>query len=140
EVEPDGELAMRGNRYPITEFGLENLLRRLIEVAAEDIRNGAPCEVKFYPQATINGRPCTGVMVRHTERRENMRFYMARVFLDRELHVPILYDSYDWPEGEGEEPPLLEQYSYQRLRLNVGLSEGDFDRDNPNYRLQRRGG
>ena len=32
---PDSDLAMQDNRYPVTEFGFENLVRRLMQVAKE---------------------------------------------------------------------------------------------------------
>jgi hypothetical protein len=139
ELRPNSDLAMRDNRYPLTEFGIENLVRRLIQVAQEDIESNAPCEVKIYRQAKIDGRPTMGIQVRHTQQREGMRFYLARIFWDRELQVPVLFESYDWPPQPGGNPPLLEQYAYRNLRLNVGLSDTDFDRDNPDYRLRREG-
>lgn len=136
ELRPGSPLAMNGNRYPITEFGFENLLKRLIEVAQEDILRGADCQVTFYENAKINQRPCTGVLVVHPQRDPASRFHMARVFMDKELKIPLLFESYDWPSEEGGKPELLEQYSYSDVRLNVGLTDTDFDRNNPEYRLQ----
>lgn len=136
ELRPESNLAMHGNRYPITEFGFENLLKRLIEVAQEDILREAECKVTFYENSKINQRPCTGVLVVHPERDAASRFHMARVFLDKELKIPLLFESYDWPAETGGKPQLLEQYSYSDVRLNVGLTDADFDRENPSYRLK----
>ncbi|HID75704.1 MAG TPA: DUF1571 domain-containing protein, partial [Planctomycetaceae bacterium] len=61
-LDPTGPIAMRGNRYPITEIGVLNLVRRLIEVAESDIQYGE-CEVKFFEGAKINGRSCTCIQV-----------------------------------------------------------------------------
>lgn len=47
-LDPTGQIAMKDNRYPITEIGLLTLVRRLIEVGEQDINYGE-CEVKFYP-------------------------------------------------------------------------------------------
>ena len=49
--------------------------------------------------------------------------------MDDELHVPIRLTVHDWPEKEGDDPPLIEEYTYVDLRLNVGLSDSDFSRD-----------
>jgi hypothetical protein len=35
-LKPNGALAMQGNRYPVTELGVENLAKRLVEVAEHD--------------------------------------------------------------------------------------------------------
>ncbi len=72
-LKPDSMLAMRGNRYPITEIGVLNLTKRLIEVAEQDKKYGE-CEVKFFNGAKIDGRPCTCIKVIHPVPRKNFRF------------------------------------------------------------------
>jgi hypothetical protein len=58
---------------------------------------------------------------------------MAEVFIDRELDLPIRYASYDWPAKAGEKPVPLEEYTYSKIKLNVGLTDQDFDPANPKY-------
>jgi len=41
--------------------------------------------------------------------------------------------AYLWPEAEGEDPPVDEECNYQDVKLNVGLTDMDFDPDNPEY-------
>ncbi len=45
-LEPTSPLAMDGNRYPITEIGIQNLIARLIEVGEQEIQY-AECEEVF---------------------------------------------------------------------------------------------
>ncbi len=135
-VDPHGVLAMRDNRYPITEFGIENLLSRLIEVAVESMQFD-DCDVNVYREAKVDGRICTGYEVKHPTRSPGFRFHLARVFVDDELGVPIRYAAYDWPVEPGGEPLLLEEYTYRRLKLNVGLTNGDFQRANPDYGFRK---
>ena len=54
-IKPDGPIAMRNQRYPLTELGILNLTRRLVEVGEQDVKYGE-CEVKFYEGAKINNR------------------------------------------------------------------------------------
>ena len=58
---------MRGNRYPVSEIGFKNLVRRLLEVGEEEIARDArlaePCRVDFIPNARVNGRRCTSVQI-----------------------------------------------------------------------------
>jgi hypothetical protein len=133
-LKPDGFIAMQGNRYPLTEIGLVNLVRRLVEVAEQDVQYGE-CEVKFFQGAKINGRTCTCIQVIHPFPRSNFRFHLARIFVDDEYNVPIRYESYDWPKEPGGKPELIEEYTYLNLKLNNGFTDADFDIHNPNYRF-----
>ena len=63
-LNPDGNMAMAGQRYPLTQIGILNLTRRLIEVASEDVKYGE-CEVKYFKGAKINDRVCTCTQVVH---------------------------------------------------------------------------
>jgi outer membrane lipoprotein-sorting protein len=134
-LKPDGFIAMQGNRYPLTEIGLVNLVRRLVLVAEQDVQYGE-CEVKFFQGAKINGRTCTCIEVVHPFPRSNFLFHLARIFVDDELNVPIRYESYDWPKGPGAKPELIEEYTYLNLKLNNGFTDADFDIKNPNYRFR----
>ena len=131
---PDGMIAMRGQLYPVTELGILNLVRRLIEVGEEDMKYGE-CDVRFIEGAKINGRQCTCIEVMHPVPRRNFLFHRARIFVDEELNVPIRYAAYDWPKQPGEQPPVMEEYTYLDLKLNVGLTPADFDTRNPNYQF-----
>ncbi|MEX0866783.1 MAG: DUF1571 domain-containing protein [Pirellulales bacterium] len=135
-LHPDSFLAMKGQRYPITELGVLNLTKRLIEVAEHDKQYGE-CEVKFYNGAKINGRTCTCIEVTHPVPRKQFLFHIARVFVDSELKVPVRYEAYEWPETQGGPPVLLEQYTYLNMKINNGFADSDFDHRNPNYRFVR---
>jgi hypothetical protein len=131
-LEPTSPFAMRGQHYPITELGISNLLRRLIEVSEKDAKYGE-CEVNFFQGAKINNRVCTCIQVVHPVPRRNFIYHMARIFVDDELNVPIRLEAYDWPDRRNGQPPLIEEYTYVNLKLNNGFTDADFDVRNPNY-------
>jgi len=133
-LKPQSMLAMQGNRYAITELGVENLARRLVEVAEHD-RHFGECEVNFYPGAKVNGRVCTCVQVVHPVPRRNFRFHLARVFIDDEYTIPIRYEAYDWPQEAGGEPVLMEEYTYMNVKVNQGFTDADFDPRNASYKF-----
>ena len=133
-LKPDGALAMQGNRYAVTEIGVENLAKRLVEVAQHDKQFGE-CEVNFYPNAKVNGRVCTCVQVVHPVPRRNFRFHLARVFIDDELLIPVRYEAYDWPQEEGGQPVLMEEYTYMNVKINNGFTDADFDPKNAAYKF-----
>jgi hypothetical protein len=133
-LKPQSMLAMQGNRYPITELGVENLTRRLVEVAEHDKQFGE-CDVNFYPNAKVNGRICTCIQVTHPVPRRNFRFHLARVFIDDELTIPIRYEAYDWPQEQGGQPLLMEEYTYMNVKTNNGFTDADFDPKNTAYKF-----
>jgi hypothetical protein len=134
-LSPTGLIAMRGQRYPLTEIGLLNMTRRLVEVGEQDMQYGE-CEVQFFVGAKVNDRVCTCLQVVHPVPRRNFLFHIARIFVDEEFNVPIRYESWDWPKREGEAPELLEEYTYLNLKLNNGFTDMDFDIRNPNYKFR----
>jgi hypothetical protein len=132
---PDGPVAMEGQRYPLTELGVLNLTKRLVQVAEHDVKFGE-CEVKFFKNAKIDERVCTCIQVKHPVPRRNFLFYEARIFVDDEINVPIRYESYDWPKEKGTPAELMEEYTYMKLKLNNGFTDADFDIKNPNYKFR----
>ena len=133
---PDSRFAMDGNKYPITEVGIARLVDLLIEVGENDILNNYECKVQYYENAKVGKRVCTCIEVIHPKPTPGkFPFHIAKIFIDDELQVPIRYESYDWPKSEKDDPKLLEAYIYSDLKLNVGLTDIDFDTKNPNYRF-----
>ncbi len=123
---------MQGQRYPLTELGISNLTRRLIEVGQHDMQYGE-CDVKNFENAKVNGRPCTVIEVIHPTPRRTFLFNKALIYIDNQLQLPIRYEAYDWPTEPGGKPVLLEEYTYMNLQVNPGLTDADFDVHNPNY-------
>jgi hypothetical protein len=136
-LDPNGWIAMKDNRYPIYDAGLENLILKLIEKAERD-RSAGHCEVEYRQGAKINGRTCTMVELVHPIRKPPYEFHKAQVFIDDEMQIPVRFAAYDWPVQEGSAPDLLEEYTYVNVKLNVGLTDMDFDPSNPEYNFPGR--
>lgn len=134
-LDPDGFLAMKGNKYPIYDAGLENLVIKLIDKAERD-RAAGDCKVRYLEGAKINKRPCNVIEVKHEKRKAPYEFHIAKVYIDDELNIPIRYISYDWPTP-GSKPRIIEEYTYVNVKLNVGLSENDFSIGNPSYNFAK---
>jgi len=121
----DSAMAMRGNRYPITEIGLENLVAKLVEKAERDRQYGE-CTVQFKQGVKINNRGCTLLEVVHPIRRPHFEFNIARVYIDDELSLPVRYEAYTWPIKPDGQPELQECYTYLNLKVNIGLEDKNF--------------
>lgn len=135
-LDPTGTIAMRGERYPITEIGIKRLVEQLVERAEQDKKIPLPVEVTIKRNAAkINDRPVSVIMVSHPKRHPNHEFYKARIFVDDELNLPVRYEAYDWPAKEGGKPVLMEEYTYLNLEVNKGYTDADFDPENANYKF-----
>jgi hypothetical protein len=134
---PNGFLAMRGSRYPMTEAGFEVLIERMLERGQRD-RDHGPCQVRVDRQATLNGRPCTVFEIVHPTQEGPYDFHIARIAIDDELNLPIHYEAHTWPTEPGGKPELLERYTYTNIQLNPGLPDETFSPDNPAYEFPKR--
>ncbi len=132
KLDPHGMIAMRGQRYPITDIGIENLVVKLIEMG-QRVRPYGECEVQFYRDAKIGDAKCLMIQVTHPVQRDHFDFYQARVYFDESLKMPIRYESWSWPTKPGGEPVLEEEFTYLHLKLNTGLTDRDFDISHPAY-------
>ncbi len=131
-LDPDGRIAMSGNRYPIRDIGMRNLVVKMIDFAKKD-RQHDECNVSIKRNVIVNGRTCTVIEAVHPFERPHFEAHISRIYLDDERNIPIAFEGYLWPKNEGDEPPLLEKYYYTDVKLNVGLSDEDFDPSNDAY-------
>jgi outer membrane lipoprotein-sorting protein len=135
KLAPEGFFMMKDNKYPIPDMGILNLVDKLLEVGKRDVKFGE-CSVTYQEGVKVGtgdaARECTLIEVVHPIPRQNFMFYKAQIFVDKELNIPIRYLSFDWPK-EGEKEKLIEAYQYRDLKLNVGLTDKDFDHTNPAY-------
>ena len=138
-LEPNGYLAMAGQKYPLTDIGLENLVVKLIEKGERDKSYGH-CQVEFIrdPGIKVSGRTCSILQVTHPEQKPHYEFHMAQVFMDDEWKIPVRYAAYGWPNKAGGEMDVIEEYTYQNIKINVGLTDKDFDVANSDYNFHKR--
>lgn len=129
-LDPNGMIAMRGGRYPITEAGMTRLVEKLLELGAKK-RLFRESQVEIAP-IEFAERPCTRVEIRNPAPVGDFRLAAARIVLDDQWKVPVHFEALEWPAAGGQ-PVLLEKYSYLNLELDVGLTDRDFDPKNPEY-------
>ena len=87
----------------------------------------------FRKNAKVKDRVCTVLQVTQPTPAPELEFYQAQVFIDDAVNLPIRYIAYDWPRRPEVAPEVIEEYNYLNLKINVGLTDEDFDPYNPNY-------
>lgn len=130
EIDPLGDAAKTQSLVPITETGFNHVLShmiRVLEMHAQTDASGENTKVQRIAGAKINHRPCNVIRVTHPKKQPGLEFHVANVFVDDALHVPVRVDYCDWPKNAGEAPPLIAEYTYTNLELNVNLTDRAFD-------------
>lgn len=129
-LDPKGSLAMKRNRHPITESGLGHVVKLIGENLRKGIRTG---NLKFqqHGEETMYGRKTHRVeIIFPQDKAKGYYCYRVNINLDVEQKVPIKIQIYDWDDI------LIETYGYEGLNLNPGLTDVDFDTENPEYKLK----
>jgi len=135
-IAPDSPAVFQENNHPITEIGFRSMLEQLLQYAREDMNYGE-CEVKYYTKAKVNDRVCTVAQITHPVRRPHFQYHVAQIFIDDELQLPIRFVVYDWPQDGAGAPPLIEEFTVLDVKLNVGLTDADFDYRNETYSFSK---
>lgn len=131
-LEPTSFLAMQNNRYPITEIGIETLVKRMIEKGERD-REYGDCKIDINRNVDFEGSSATMITITHEIMQEPFDFHIAKIYINDETNLPLGYEGYDWPIEAGGEPRLMERYFYRNMKVNVGLTDEDFDPRNKDY-------
>lgn len=129
DLDPESAVVKQESLMPITEIGFSQVLGRTIRTLEQDVAadpRGDNTIVEHITTAKINGRPCHMLRITHPRRRDGLQFFSASVSIDSELHIPVRFDVYDWPEKAGHEPPLVSEFTYTDVTLNAGLDDTTF--------------
>ncbi len=135
-LEPTAGRAMEDCRHPISEAGIGPLLDTLQTRWSSEL-DPSDSVVVFRNDQTVGTRRCTMIETTHPHQQPEFMFCRVRLFIDDELGLPIHFEAYDWPSSPQAPAEIVEEYTYSDLRLNVGLSDLDFDVSNGNYAFGR---
>ncbi|HXX34404.1 MAG TPA: DUF1571 domain-containing protein [Thermodesulfobacteriota bacterium] len=128
-LHPWGPIAMRGSRHPITEVGLDHLVKTFGNNLRAGLRS-RELEYRRGTQETVYGRRIQSLeLLFPRDRRNGYYCYRTIISFDIEKKVPIRVQVFDWDNK------LIEDYGYENLTLNAGLTDADFDRRNPKYKF-----
>jgi hypothetical protein len=132
---PTSTRAMSESKHPITEIGMAKLVIGLIDQWEAESKFGE-IEVKYFPQAThtkLGKQKHLVIQAVHPQRRRQFNFHQSRLWIDRKTNLPVRVAHWGFPARPDDKPPLLEEYTYRNVKLNVGLKDIDFDVKNPKY-------
>jgi hypothetical protein len=124
-LDPEGSLAKRGRRHSIIEADIGYIIRTIRT-------NYEKAKIAHEGVFSITAGDSTmsfGILVITAEFPEGKDYYSQRIIIqhDTVLGIPVKFSVIGW-EGE-----LIEEYSFSNIVMNSGLTDKDFDIDNPSY-------
>ena len=128
-LDPKGSMAMKGNRHPITEAGIFHtieLIKKDFELAKKHPEHG----VKYtdITETKVHGQPSLCVTaVQPKNPKLGYYAHKALICIHKKLFLPTKIKIWDFTGR------LVEIYTYRKYRLNVGLTDRDFDTGNKEY-------
>ena len=128
-LDATGSFAMRGKWHPITQTGLEYLMKNI----KKDLHKGLQARelsLLEHGERLVYGRRTRRVEgVFPKDRSKGYYCYRIIIDLDIENRLPVRVQVFEWDDE------LVERYGYENLELAAGLTDFDFDAENPGYRV-----
>jgi hypothetical protein len=126
-LDPNDPRARQTSRRSITEAGIGNTIERLARAWEHQKQHNPKAQVRVA-EYEYNRRRCMRVEISHSTNPDGKLLYSRDVvYFDKETHLPIRLEFYDWPRQQGDPGQLVEVYSFANMRLNVGLGDDVFN-------------
>lgn len=128
-LKPDSSLAMRGNRHPITKAGFGETIRLLVKDARlAEARPQDDVKYEDLGEWEVHGARSRCLEARAPGGKFSPYYApRAKICFNAKTRMPTRVTIWD------DEDNIVEDYSYADVRLNPGLTDADFDPENPNY-------
>jgi hypothetical protein len=126
-IDPKDSRALATNRRPITDSGMGNMIASLANQHHANCQKPEQVHISFAEYRFLN-KPCIRLETTQKKNDGSTPYYRKVVYFDKENHLPVRVENYDWPKPTGHPGgELLECYSYVDLKFNVGLTDDAFN-------------
>jgi len=128
-LRPDASLAMRGNRHPITQLGFGEIIKLMVRDARlSEVRPQDGVQYIDHGESTVHGAR-SRCLEAVTPPRNYSPYYAtrAKICFNVKTRMPTRITVWN------DEDVMIEDYGFEDVHLNVGLTDADFDPANPAY-------
>lgn len=131
-LNPKGRLAKADNRHPVTEAGFPHTVQ-LIASNFNRIRKnmGDGSKIVDLGEQNILGAKAR-CFESHLPKDKNPKYYMYKSIICSDLKTKLPVKVQIWDKEDGK-VRLVETYVYEKVKINVGLTDADFDPENKEY-------
>jgi len=125
----DSSLAMRGSNHMVTEIGLKNLMDMIETNYRKAVKKDDIKRIN-HGIVDLDGHKCYKMeSILSDDKSDGYYCYRMVHYIDFARSLEIRADIYRWDNK------LYEKYYYTQIRINPGLTDRDFDAENPDYDL-----
>jgi len=143
-LDPEGDMAMKEARYPVTTIGLKNVIEKILSFRKEEINNLNDMSCRMIDEQKWNKQDCFCFLMEFKNRQKS-RFRKSIIYIDKEHYLPVCVKNYSCaPDGqesltgeELDEATLSEFYSFSNIVTEERLASVEFEDTNSNYQFRR---
>lgn len=128
-LRPDASLAMRGNRHPITQLGFGEVIKLMVRDARlSEVRPQDGVQYVDHGETTVYGARSRCIEAIAPVRNYSPYYATrAKICFNVKTKMPTRITVWD------DEDNMIEEYGFEDVKLNAGLTDADFDPENPSY-------
>ena len=143
KLDPKGDRAMKESRYPITDIGLLNMARKIVNYRRRDVSAasaGATC--RMFDNQLFNDRKCYCFLIEYSKKKYSPTYRKSVIFIDKEYYVPVCVQNFGWTDetydstAQLDKETSLEDYRFSNIRLGQKLANAEFSPGYKGYKLQ----
>ncbi len=131
-LDPKGNLAMADSRHTVMEAGFPNTVRLI----AKDMKLAKQDKGQGWTFKDLGESKKFGEAVHCVEATSpgTKKYYAAKahICMNKRIKLPTVVKIW---KNEGGKVRLVEDYGYESCKINKGLSDKDFDPENPAYKF-----
>ncbi len=124
-VHPDSLIVRKYSSRSIRDAGIGNAIKSLLHVC-ESAQTAGDLRLFYVGQDTFDKRP-TDVLMRLLPQKPGYPYHLVVLHIDRQYKLPVKFVSLNW------DYEMETAYSYSDLKINVGLTDEDFNYKSKNY-------
>ena len=132
DLDPLGSTAMAGSRQPVWMAGLSGIVGRILsendKLVASSTMNATYHDLGQTMVHGIRSYCYEAELPKDLD--PSLYARKVLVCIGLQTHLPTRFRSWDYEDGAFR---LLEEYDYMDMRLNIGLTDSDFDPNNSEY-------
>jgi Protein of unknown function (DUF1571) len=156
KLNPTGSVAMAESRHPVTEMGLQNLAKLILQYRKRDLTLKTGVRWQMLADERLFDRDCYGFVTEYESREVEPTYRKSITYIDKEHSLPICVRNFGWPAAEKvekadaestdeetgtaltlDEATLVEYYGYKDLEFATVMTDDDFSKANPDYTFKR---
>ncbi|QDT17355.1 DUF1571 domain-containing protein [Alienimonas californiensis] len=122
-LDPEGSLAMREARHPVSKLGMGELAATLLRYRLKEIAAGRDVTCTLSDGDEHDGRPAWRNELEYASPESGGEFRRSVVLIDREWNLPVRLETYGWPAADVpldqlDERTLTGRYVYTNVDFN----------------------